>query len=225
MRAPRFIHQHKFDLAADALLLSSGLFALVGSFSITVVWLVGGFDRGTSVTPPTMSSGLLPGVGTVLLIAGVVVGPALAWHLHGRRLHWRLLLAIPALLPVASGLGFVGMMLARFFDLLLSPFTDSEFAGAICVLVLVSILYLTVLSHAIRDAMAPAGDPPMLERLRLLCLTSLVVLAFVVAGGVAAGFAEIGEALIFAMVMGFAALIVTVVTAWVDDRMTKRPVA
>jgi len=224
LRAPRFIHQHRFDLSADALLLSSGLFSLACSVSLTIAWLAGSFDHAGS-SASTEPSGALAALGTIVLAVGVVVGPALAWHLHGRQLHWRLLIAVPAMLPVTLAIGLLGKGLAGLFDLLLSPFTDSEFGGAICVLVLVSIMYMTVLWHAIRDAMAPAGDPPMLERLRLLSLTSLVVLAFVVAGGAALGHGEVGEALIFAMVMGLAALIVTVVSAWIDDRMATAPVA
>ena len=56
MRAPRFMHQHKFDLAADALLISSGLFALAGSAVLIVVWLFGGFQDASTANSPDLIS-------------------------------------------------------------------------------------------------------------------------------------------------------------------------
>lgn len=221
MRAPRFIHQHKFDLAADALLLSSGLFAITCSLTLLVVWLLGGFlpESGPGTTDTISDTPLAMGLGFLTMLAGTVVGPALAWWLHGRTFRWRLLLALPLAVAVMSVLAMVMPLLATVFELVLSPVTDWEFAGPVATLAVVTVLYGVVMVHAMRDAMAPAGDPPMLERMRLLSLVFLAVLALVVAGAAAMGYYEIGEALIFAMAMGFAAAAVTGLADVVDRRL------
>lgn len=221
MRAPRFIHQHKFDLAADALLLASGLFALACSLSLLVVWIFGGFlpASGPGTQDVISDSPVAFGLGFLTLLAGTAAGPALTWWLHGRTFSWRLLLAFPLAAPVMVAFAVVMPLLATVLDKLLSLFTDWEYAGPVAVLALVAIAYSIIFVHAMRDAMAPAGDPPLLERMRLLSLVFLAVLAMVVAGAAALGYYEIGEALIFAMVMGFSASIVTAMADLVDRKL------
>lgn len=225
MRAPRFIHQHKFDLAADALLLASGLFALTCSVSLLIVWIFGGFlpESGPGDQDVISDTPVAFGLGFITMLAGAVAGPALSWWLHGRTFHWRLLLAFPLSVPVLAVPAIAAPLLATGFQWLLSPVTDWEFAGPMTLLALLTILYGIALVHAMRDAMAPAGDPPLLERLRLLSLVFLAALALVVAGAAAMGYYEIGEALVFAMVMGFSAAIVTAVADLVDHRLGGTP--
>lgn len=225
MRAPRFIHQHKFDLVADALLITSGLFALMCSVAVTVAWLFGGLTDPSAANSPSSTLEVAMGALTSLaLIGGVIGGPAWAWHLHGRRLRWRLLLAIPAAAAAFFVIALVAPLLSKLFDALLSPFTDFEYRGGIMLLTVVSLGYLTVLIHAVRDAMAPAGDPPLLERLRLLSLTSLLLLVFVVAGAMALGYGgAIGEALIFTMLVGIIAGATTIAATFLDPAPTVTP--
>ena len=215
MRAPRFIHQHKFDLAADALLISSGVFALACSVVLVIVWLLGGMQdsAGADSISDTWLAGALSSMATLV---GVVGGPALAWQLHGRRLHPRLIIATLATPIAILVVGVLAPLLAMVFEWMLQPVTDYEFAGAICVLVLVTVPYVLVLVHAVRDAMAPAGDPPLLERLRLMSLTALIVLVFVVAGGMAIGSPEIAEALIFTMGIGLGSVATTISATYLD---------
>lgn len=218
MRAPRFIHQHKFDLIADALLLTSGLFALVCSLAVTVTWLFGGLADPASTSPGSALEIALGLLTSVALVVGVIGGPAWAWHLHGRRLHWKLLLAVPVAGAAFFVIALAAPLLSTFFDAVLSPITDTEYRGAVMLLVVVSLGYITVLVHAMRDAMAPAGDPPMLERLRLLSLTALLLEVFVVAGAMALGYgAEIGEALIFTMLVGIIAAVTTAAAGYFDN--------
>ncbi len=218
MRAPRFIHQHKFDLAADALLIASGLFALVSSIGITLLWVTGDIPDVGSVDVSESASVLSQLLSLVMLVIGAFVGPALAWTLHGRNLRARLLFA-----PFLSAFALSGLMILLSFvsslvHWLLSPLTTWEFTGAIAILVVSGTFFVGILWHAMRDAMAPAGDPPQLERLRLLSLLGLVVLTFVVAGGAALGYGGgIAEALIFAMLMGFAGSLSTVFGNRLDD--------
>lgn len=218
MRAPRFMHQHKFDLAADALLISSGLFALAGSAVLIIVWLFGGFQDGSTANGPDLisDSWLAAALSVLATLVGVVGGPALAWRLHGYRLHPRLIIATLATPISILVVGLLAPVLSGVFQWLLTPFTDWEFAGAVALLVVVSIPYGIVLLHAARDAMAPAGDPPMLERMRLLSLTALLVLLFVVAGAIAIDRAEVAEALIFTMGIGLGAISTTIAAAYLE---------
>jgi hypothetical protein len=218
MRAPRFIHQHKFDLFADALLITSGLFALVCSIALTLVWLFGGFaNQSGELGPDSTVDAMVGALTSLAVIGGVLGGPAWAWHLHGRRLQWKLLLAVPAAAAAFFAIALGAPVLSMLFDIPLSLVSDSENRGGAALLVLVSIGYLTVLVHAMRDAMAPAGDPPMLERLRLLSFTALLLLVFVTAGAMALGYgAEIGEALIFTMLVGIIAGATTVAATYID---------
>lgn len=218
MRAPRFIHQHKFDLAADALLISSGLFALVTSIGLTLLWVTGHLPTTENSPIDDTSESPLAALLSLLMVgAGLIVGPALAWRYHGHALRIRLLAA-----PIAASIGvsvvvIVLSLVASGLQYLLNPLSAEEFTGAIVVLTLVSLLYLGALWHAVRDAMAPAGDPPQLERLRLLALSSLLVLVFVIAGAAALGYGGgIAEALIFAMLMGFIAAGATMVASAIE---------
>lgn len=227
MRAPRFIHQHKFDLVADSLLLSSGLFALVCSVAVTLTWLFGGLpDPATGTTTASLLGVVLALLTSLAMVAGTFGGPLWAWHLHGRRLRWKLLLAVPAAAVSVFVIVVVAPLLSSVFDLVLTPFTDAEYRGAVMLLVIVSLGFITVLVHAARDAMAPAGDPPMLERLRLLSLTALLLETFVVAGAIALGYGtEIGEALIFTMVVGIIAAVTTTAATLLDPAPTPTPTA
>jgi hypothetical protein len=227
MRAPRFIHQHKFDLAADALLISSGLFALATSIGLTLLWVSGHLpvtedspidDSTTSVFAALLS--------LFMLLVGLIIGPALAWTNHGHVLRWRLIVAPFAAAFVVSMIVIVLSFLASGIQYLLTPVAAEEFTGAVVVLVVVALLFVGVLWHAVRDAMAPAGDPPQLERLRLLSLSGLVVLVFVVAGATALGYAGgIAEALIFAMLMGFIAAAATMAASAIEGLGVLQPKA
>lgn len=228
MRAPRFIHQHRFDLAADAILLASGLYAAVTSLGLTVWWVTGSLPTTNTDLGTRSSTGAVGVVisvfSSLMIIAGAVVGPALAWRLHGHALRWRHavgLFATPLLIAV---LGIVLPLLSGILGLLAKPFTSNEYAGPIGTAIVFSVLYVALLVHAARDAMAPAGDPPLLERLRLLSLTALVVLALVVAGALALGYAsQIGEALIFAELFGFTAATAVLIAALVDRLVLRQP--
>lgn len=217
MRAPRLIHQHKFDLAADALLLSSGTFALTASLGLTLFWLSGGFDAGSAADQAMSDSPLAVAVSLLMLAAGLIVGPALAWRLHGHAFKPKLMLAFLGGPAVVYALALPAAGLAWLLQQVLGRFIDFEFAGAISLLVIIGVLYLAVLVHAARDAAAPAGDPPALERMRLLSLLGLLLLVFVVAGALAMeANGEMGDAIIFAMLMGFSGSATVSVAAWLD---------
>lgn len=221
MRAPRFIHQHRFDLTADAVLLSSGLYALASAIGLTIWWVSFGLPTDAVMMEGTESSLIENIVSVVLALLmvsmGTIVGPALAWRLHGRVLHWRLLLAVVAAPMLFGAVTATFPLLASLFAFLLSPFTRAEFAGGLVLLVLIAAIYLAIVAHAARDAIAPAGDPPLLERLRLLSLTGLVLLALVVGGAIMLGYSgELGDALIFAILVGFSAAAVVLVAGFLD---------
>jgi len=201
--------------------LASGLFAATCSLSLLVVWLFGGFlpESGPGTEDVISDTPAAAGLGALMLLAGIVAGPALSWWLHGRSFRWRLLLAIPFGAAVLAAFASLAPLIATLLETVLAPVTDWEYAGAVALLVVLTGLYGAVFVHAMRDAMAPAGDPPLLERMRLLSLVFMAVLALVVAGAAAMGYYEIGEALIFAMVMGFSAAIITAVADLVDHRL------
>ncbi len=227
MRAPRFIHQHKFDLAADALLLSSGLFALVASVGLTLMWVTGHLptSENLSVDDPTETPlGVI--LTLLMMLVGLLVGPALAWRNHGHALRWRLLIA-PILASVAAGVIIIVLsFIASGLQYLLTPRSAGNFTGAIVILAIAALLFVGIMWHAVRDAMAPAGDPPQLERLRLLSLSGLVVLTFVVAGAGALSYGGgISEALIFAMLMGFIAAAATMVASAMEGLGVLQPKA
>lgn len=223
MRAPRFMHQHRFDLAADALLISSGLFSLVTSVALCLMWLFGVFEPGSAADQALSDSPLAAALSLVMLFTGAVLGPALAWRLHGYTLRWRHLIALLGAPVVFGAVSVIVPLAAAALQFALRPVTDWEFAGPVALLVLVAIPYFMILWHATRDAMAPAGDPPALERLRLLSITSLMVLVFVVAGALALGLTgELGDALVFTMLIGYAGAVTATTAAALDARLQPR---
>jgi hypothetical protein len=166
------ITRDRLDLVGDALLLTSAAFCLVTG-------LTGLLFAPTGVPEP--GTEWATAIGSLLSMAVVVVIPVLVWLLHGRRLSGMAVLG-GAVGAFSTGLVFMAVaMLSALLGLIVSPFTQSEFAGPVAMLVLASagfvavVLWLVV--DAIRDLAPQRRRRPRIDALRLLSAVILVVFA------------------------------------------------
>lgn len=192
--------RERLEMVGDALVITAGGFAVVIGLTALLVAPTGeprpGMQWATSMA-------------SFLAMATAVALPILVWRMHGRRLTWQ---AVLGGIVGAASAGPVFMAVAALsmgLGLLFSPFTDSEFAGPIAMLVIVSIAFAAVavwrLVGAIRDL---GSSPPRSRGLDILRIISVVVLVAVTLGvgwWVSAHPGdESGEAPIFMMLIGLA---------------------
>lgn len=194
------ITRERVALIGDALLMTAAAYSVIIGFSGLLVAPTGTPEPGMEWATALSS---------ILSMAVVVIVPVLVWLMHGRRLSGMAVLGglVGAL---SAGFVFMGIVaLSAVLGLLVSPFTDSEFAGPIAMLVVVSaafvVLVIWLVAWAIQDL---AHDRRVHVRIDVARLVSTAILvAF--SAGVALWIAdnpgdESGEAMIFAMFAGLA---------------------
>lgn len=192
------VTRERVSLVGDALLMTAAAFGVI-------IGLTALFVAPTGTPEPGME--WVTALGSLLSMGVVVVVPILVWLLHGRRLSAMAVLG-GVVGALSAGVVFMAMAaVSALLGLLVSPFTDSEFAGPIALLVVVSAafvaLVLWLVADAIRDLAADRRSRVRIDVLRLV--SAAVLAAFSV--GVAVWTAnnpgdESGEALIFAMLAG-----------------------
>ncbi len=143
-------------LVGDAGLLTAGSFGLFTGMALVVFRLGGLSPLGTSATD-TKTLLLMLSV-ALLSSAGVFVGPASAWVLHGRHLDGRAIVAALAGYPIGA---FVLVAFVTLLSLLASwvasLFTISEVAGPVAVLVLAVLGSVAVVVWLDVDALRDLG--------------------------------------------------------------------
>ncbi len=192
------VTRERLALVGDGLLMTASAFSVIIGLSALLIAPAGTPRPGTEWAAALSS---------ILSMSVVALVPILVWVMHGRRLS--LMAVLGGLLgALSAGFVFVGFVaLSALLGLLVSPIWDSEFAGPIAMLVVVSVAVLALVLWLLADAIRDLG-PHLRAHLRIdvLRLVSAAILAaFCV--GVAMWTAnhpgdESSEALIFALVAG-----------------------
>lgn len=192
--------RERLELVGDALVVTAAGFAAVLGLSTMLVAPAGeprpGMEWATSIA-------------SLATLATAVALPILVWLLHGRRLSWQAVLggvvgaasAGPVFMAVAALSWVVGV--------LVSPFSDSEYAGPVAMLVIVAVAFAAVALWRVVDAIRDLrSGTPQRRGLDLLRIASAVALVAFTAGS--AWWVtenpgdESGEAPIFMMLFGLA---------------------
>lgn len=176
------------ELAADGLLLTAGAFAALAGIGFVIEWMTPGSIE---------TAGLALGIVLWLLsVSGFVVGPVLAWRLHGRRLDTRGITALVIGLFVGNGAMYLMAMVVAGLSFLLGLFFQGEFTGPIIMLSLVALgmaaIVVRLIAGAVRD-LAAERNHVTLDIWRIVALVA--VIAFVV-GSVLRQIAVPGEGVI-----------------------------
>jgi hypothetical protein len=195
------VTRDRLALVGDALLLTAAAFCLVTGLTALFVAPTGAPEPGMEWATT---------IGSLLSMAMVVVIPVLVWLLHGRALSGMAVLG-GAVGAFSTGLVFMGVVaLSALLGLLASPFTDSEFAGPVAMLILAAAGFVAVVVwlvvDAIRDLAARRRRYPRIDALRLLSAVILVVFAAGMAVLIVSnpGVGEVADAPVFVMVAGLA---------------------
>jgi hypothetical protein len=147
----------------------------------------------------------------VLSLAVMILGPLVAWRLHGRRLTWIALLG--AVIGGCVGGNLAGLLVMLVFaplGWLVSWAGGSELAGLIVVVVLLGAAFVALVvwlvADGVRDLSPSRREHPRLDVVRVSSAAVLVVFAIGVALWTAGHHGDgSGEAIIFAMMAGVGA--------------------
>lgn len=196
------VTKERVALAGDACLLTAAAFGLVmGALAVALA----------PQPEPAEGMAWVSLLSAVLSLAVVILGPLVAWRLHGRRLSW--MAALGAALGAFVGSNIVGMLVMLVFaplGWLVSQLGGSEFAGLMAMVVVVGGAFVALLvwlvTNGVRDLSPSRRVHPRMDIVRVISAAALVVFAIGVAlwtadhpGG------ESGEAIIFAMLAGLVA--------------------
>ena len=212
MQAPSVIGQDRFDLSSDALLISSGLYAGVAALVLPLWWAFTGrnVDPGAVGSGVVEDSGMAWGIVAALAVVGFWIGPAVAWRLHGRRQRLRLVIA-----PVIAALGPI---FAGLYHVLLGPFTDWEFAGEAAAFGVLGAVHIALVAHATFRVKPHPSDSSYLKPFRIAALLALAVLTVIIIAALMNGFeGTVIQALLFILLIGYAAGLTTHMAAALDD--------
>ncbi len=220
MHSPKFIPQTKFDLSADALLLSSGLYAATGVVALPIWWI----STGRHINPATPGVGVIENSGlawlltAIMLMVGFYVGPLLAWQLHGRHQRLRLVLA-PAISPIIIGLiAALGPFFAGLYQVILSPITDWEYAGPTAAFVVLWVVYLLLMWHAVKRILSDKHESVLLKRLAVASVVAVAAFAVVIGGALVNDYdVTVIEELLFVLAIGFGGGHTTHIAAVLDE--------
>lgn len=194
----RIVTRERLAIFGDALLMTAAAFGVIIGLSGLLIAPTGTPEPGTEWAAALSS---------ILSLVVVVVVPVLVWIMHGRRVTIHAVVG-GVLGALSAGFVFFAIVaLSALLGLLLSPVTDSEFAGPIAMLVVVSAAFVALVFWLVVDAirdLAPNRRANL--RIDLLRLVSVVVLVALSVGVALWTFDrpgdESGEALVFAMVAG-----------------------
>ena len=193
----------RHELAADGVLITSGLFALVAAILLPVFWL---FSEQPLAEGSLAAETPLAVFMNFAMLATTVIGPWLTWTLHKRRLTWKVVVAVIASVPAAT---LVAGALLPLLNTVLHPLvrlvSDKEYAAPIAVGILAGIAYFWVIFRAARSTFFEYGGPIALIRTHQAALIgiALLVTELTVGIGLMGVDGSIAEALAFGMLFGF----------------------
>lgn len=196
----------RVGIVADSLVISSGLFCLLGGLLFVLLsWL----QPFAGVDPASGGGAVAIGLGPLALVAGTFGGPLLNWRLHDRAITRRALLGgLLGAVLVLPATAMLAPLLAALLGLVLRPFTTWEFAGPVMLFGLVTVAFLGLAVGSV-VARAPGERRALfVARATGLAMILLLGLGLVVAVGLGAP-GETGEAWVFAMLMGFSSAAAT----------------
>jgi hypothetical protein len=190
--------RERLELVGDALVVTAGGFAVVVGLSTILVAPTG---------EPRAGMQWATAIASLVAMATAIALPIFVWLLHGRRLSWQAVLggvvgaasAGPVLMAVAA--------LSTVLGVLISPFSDSEYAGPAAMLVILALAFAAValwrLVDAIRDLRSGSPEHRGLDLLRIAAVVALVGITSVTAWWVTGHPGdEGGEAPIYMMLFG-----------------------
>jgi len=209
-------------LGGDGCLLTAGTFALMISAAFVLEWL------GVVPLGEPHGSGIslaLSFLSWLLQVGGFVVGPLIAWRLHGRGFGKA---DVPGLIvgfPVGGALVMPLAMLGPLIDWFVGLFTPAKYAGAIGYLAFVVFAFLVVLVlvdiDALRDLSVTRRSHLPLDVGRLMATAAVVAFASVVVAKMIAGEGAL-DAWVFLLLAGIQGAFVVVVADVVGGLIAKR---
>lgn len=196
----------RHELAADGVLITSGLFALACAVLLPLLWLVSDepLAEGTVYSNPAMS--VVATLMNIVMLGSVIAGPWLTWTLHGRTFTWKVAVAGILSIPVATLLaGAFVPLLNRMLHPIAALVSDEEYAAPIAVGILAGGVYLLVIARAARATFFEYGGPVPLIRVHQASLIglALIVAELVVGIGLMGVDGSMAEVLAFGMLFGF----------------------
>lgn len=220
MQVPTVIGQDRFDLSSDALLISSGLYAGVASLVLPLWWAF----TGRNVDPAAVGSGVLEnsvmalGIVIVLAIVGFWIGPLVVWRLHGRRQRFRLVFA-PIVSPIlVILLAALGPIFAGLYHIVLDPIWSWEYSGEAAAFAVLGAVHIALVAHATFRVKPHEADSMYLKPFRIAALSALAVLTVIIIAALMNGFeGTVVQALLFILLIGYAAGLTTHMAAAIDD--------
>ncbi|MFA5844420.1 MAG: hypothetical protein WC971_06285 [Coriobacteriia bacterium] len=173
----------RVELAGDACLITAGTFGLFTGLSLAIFSLGGLTPLGTA--PKTPLEMFLMAAVAILSLAGTVVGPALTWVLHGRRIDRTVVLsALGGHFVGGNAIWIAAMLLVAVTSLAAKPFTSWEFAGPVAAAAIVAVAVLAFVVWldiaAVRDLSPSRREHVRLDVARLASTVIIVVFAVVV---------------------------------------------
>jgi hypothetical protein len=220
MQAPSVIGQNRFDLSSDALLISSGAYAAAASVVLPLWWAF----TGRNVDPAEIGAGVVENSALAwvivlgLSVIGFWIGPAIAWRLHGRRQRFRLVIA-PIVSPViVILLAALGPIFAGLYHLILDHFISWPYSGEAAAFGVLGAVHIALVFHAAVRIKPHAGDSVYLRGFRYFSIGALAVLTIIIAAALLNGFeGTVVQALLFFLLIGYAAGLTTHMAAAIDD--------
>lgn len=215
----------RHELAADGVLITSGLFALACAVLLPILWLVADepLAEGSMYSSPAMNA--VATVMNVMMLGSVVAGPWLTWTLHGRSFTWKVALAGALSVPAATLVaGAVVPLLNRVLHPIAALVSDAEYAAPIAVGIVAGAVYLWVIARAARATFFEYGGPVRLIRVHQASLIGLAVIVTELAVGIGLMGVDgsMAEVLAFGMLFGFGGG----VAVWAADLASgQRPLA
>ena len=210
------------SLAGDGCLITAGTFALMMGAAFVLEWLGVvplGEPRGSGI------SLVLSFLSWLLQVGSFVVGPLLAWRLHGRRFGKA---DVPGLIvgfPVGGALVMPLAILGPLIDWFVGLFSPAKYAGAIGYLAFVVFAFLAVLVlvdvDALRDLSMTRRSHLPLDVGRLMATVAVVAFASVGAAKMIAGEGAL-EASVFLLLAAIQGASVVVVADVVAGLIAKR---
>lgn len=182
-----------------ALLIADGGLMTAGTMTVAMALMFG----AAAIFGEAKGGVVLELLSSLMLLAGGILGPVLAWLLYGRRL--TVVTVLGGLVGVAIGGAALPLFAALSFllGLPLKLVTPSEFAGPLAMLALVSVGVVAVIVWLLADGARDLAGARVHVRLDLARIASAVLFAVIAAVCVYLIFAapgpEQGEAVIWVM--------------------------
>lgn len=214
------------SLAGDACLITAAIYAAGMLIFGVVMTFVPGLSGPQG--PTDVLGGLIAGLGNLIGFAALVVGPGIAWRLHGREFSNNMIAGVILGGLLAFILMAVGALALTGVAIGLGKLTGWEFAGLIVVAGALLAAFLVMVFRldldAMKDMNPEASEHLTLDRARMLA--TLVIAVFLV--GVALVIwlrpgTEFGEAVLFALGAGaFGGIVAAFTDAWVRREERKQ---